>query len=96
MSSITSEHTQRIAHLARLELDDESEKKLTTELNAILTMIDIMNEADTTGISPMAHPLHAVQRLREDDVTEPNIKAAAQAIAPNVQDGLYVVPRVVD
>jgi aspartyl-tRNA(Asn)/glutamyl-tRNA(Gln) amidotransferase subunit C len=96
MSSITSEHTQRIAHLARLELDDESEKKLTTELNAILAMIDIMNEADTTGITPMAHPLHAVQRLREDDVTEPNIKAAAQAIAPNVQDGLYVVPRVVD
>jgi aspartyl-tRNA(Asn)/glutamyl-tRNA(Gln) amidotransferase subunit C len=85
-----------IAHLARLYLDPAEVPRHTRELSAILELVERMNAADTDQAVPMAHPLDASQRLREDRVTEENQRERFQAIAPDVRDGLYLVPRVVE
>ncbi|MEX6663423.1 Asp-tRNA(Asn)/Glu-tRNA(Gln) amidotransferase subunit GatC [Pseudomonas sp. W2-17] len=87
---------EKIAHLARLGLNDADIPRTTETLNSILGLIDQMQAVDTTGIQPLAHPLEASQRLRVDAVTEVNHRDAYQAIAPAVQDGLYLVPKVLD
>ena len=87
---------EKIAHLARLGLNDADIPRTTEALNSILGLIDQMQTVDTTGIEPLAHPLEASQRLRVDAVTEVNHRDAYQAIAPAVQDGLYLVPKVLD
>ncbi|MCF7531262.1 Asp-tRNA(Asn)/Glu-tRNA(Gln) amidotransferase subunit GatC [Pseudomonas petrae] len=87
---------EKIAHLARLGLNDADIPRTTEALNSILGLIDQMQAVDTTGIEPLAHPLEASQRLRVDAVTEVNHRDAYQAVAPAVQDGLYLVPKVLD
>ena len=87
---------EKIAHLARLGLNDADIPRTTEALNSILGLIDQMQAVDTTGIEPLAHPLEASQRLRVDAVTEVNHRDAYQAIVPAVQDGLYLVPKVLD
>ncbi|QKF51426.1 Asp-tRNA(Asn)/Glu-tRNA(Gln) amidotransferase subunit GatC [Pseudomonas graminis] len=87
---------EKIAHLARLGLNDADIPRTTEALNSILGLIDQMQAVDTAGIEPLAHPLEASQRLRVDAVTEVNHRDAYQAIAPAVQDGLYLVPKVLD
>jgi aspartyl-tRNA(Asn)/glutamyl-tRNA(Gln) amidotransferase subunit C len=87
---------EKIAHLARLGLNDADIPRTTEALNSILGLIDQMQAVDTTGIEPLAHPLEASQRLREDVVSETNHRDAYQAIAPAVEDGLYLVPKVLD
>jgi aspartyl-tRNA(Asn)/glutamyl-tRNA(Gln) amidotransferase subunit C len=66
------------------------------QLNGILAMVDRMQSVDTQGVEPMSHPQEAMQRLREDRVTERDERAAFQEIAPAVEDGLYLVPRVIE
>ena len=66
------------------------------ELNAILAMVDALGQVDTGGIEPMAHPQEAAQPLREDRVTEPDRRADYQAGAPATEDGLYLVPQVIE
>ena len=66
------------------------------ELNGILALIDQMRAVDTTGVEPMSHPQQAMQRLREDEVTERDRREAFQAIAPATEDGLYLVPKVIE
>jgi aspartyl-tRNA(Asn)/glutamyl-tRNA(Gln) amidotransferase subunit C len=87
---------RRIARLARIELDEAQVAALGHELNAILGMVERMQAADVAGIEPMSHPEAFAQRLREDTVTEANHRAAYQSVAPQVKDGLYLVPRVIE
>ncbi|WP_070884353.1 Asp-tRNA(Asn)/Glu-tRNA(Gln) amidotransferase subunit GatC [Pseudomonas sp. D1-3] len=87
---------EKIAHLARLGLGDSELPQTTATLNSILGLIDNMQAVDTTGIEPLAHPLETTQRLRADAVTETNQRDAYQAIAPAVESGLYLVPKVIE
>ena len=86
----------RIAHLARLQVGDEAAAQTAKELGNILDFVGQMNAVDTSGVTPMAHPLDAGQRLREDQITETDRRSEFQACAPLVEDGLYLVPRVVE
>jgi aspartyl-tRNA(Asn)/glutamyl-tRNA(Gln) amidotransferase subunit C len=87
---------EKIAHLARLGLNDADILRNTDALNNILGLVDQMQAVDTSGIEPLAHPLEASQRLRADIVTERNQRDTYQAIAPAVQNGLYLVPKVIE
>lgn len=86
----------KIAELARLELSATDAAALQQELNGILAMVDRMQAVDTRAIEPMSHPQQAMQRLREDDVTERDQREKYQAIAPATEDGLYLVPKVIE
>jgi aspartyl-tRNA(Asn)/glutamyl-tRNA(Gln) amidotransferase subunit C len=85
-----------MAQLARLRVDDGDVDDLASRFDAILGLFDALGAADTDGVEPMAHPLDAVQKLRADEVTETDQRDALQAVAPLVEDGLYLVPRVVE
>lgn len=87
---------EKIARLARLGLNEGDIPRTTETLNNILGLIDAMQAVDTDGVEPLAHPLEATQRLRADEVTEENHRDAYQAIAPAVENGLYLVPKVID
>ena len=87
---------EKIAHLARLGLNDGDIPQTTETLNNILGLIDQMQAVDTQGIEPLAHPLEATQRLRADVVTERNQRDAYQAVAPAVENGLFLVPKVIE
>lgn len=87
---------EKIAHLARLGVAEADISRTTDTLNNILGLIDAMQAVDTAGVEPLAHPLEATQRLRADAVTEENRREAYQAIAPAVEDGLYLVPKVIE
>lgn len=87
---------EKIAHLARLGLDESDMPRTTETLNNILGLIDQMQAVGTDGIAPLAHPLEAIQRLRADVVSETNQRDAYQAIAPAVENGLYLVPKVIE
>jgi aspartyl-tRNA(Asn)/glutamyl-tRNA(Gln) amidotransferase subunit C len=94
--AIDRDEIARIAHLARLEVGDEAAAEAAGELSTILDFVGRMNAVDTTGVTPMAHPLDANQRLREDQITESDRRAEFQAGAPAVEDGLYLVPKVIE
>lgn len=87
---------KRIAHLARIEVSEKEAEATLTKLTGILGLIEQMQAVDTAGIAPMSHSQDVTQRLREDVVTETNRRAEFQAIAPQVQDGLYLVPKVIE
>lgn len=86
----------KIAHLARLQVTDAEIPAVTQRLSTILELIEQLQAAPTDGIAPLAHPTDAVQRLRADTITESNQRDAYQQIAPAVEDGLYLVPRVIE
>ncbi len=94
--SLDREEVLKIAHLARLGVDDAEVKRYADELSNILALVDRMNAIDTAGVAPMAHPLDGVQRLRPDAVSESNRREEFQKIAPAVRDGLYLVPKVIE
>ena len=87
---------EKIAHLARLGLSEADLPRTTDALNSILGLVDLMEAVDTQGIAPLAHPLEASQRLRADEVTERNQREAYQSVAPAVENGLYLVPKVIE
>lgn len=87
---------EKIAHLARVRIEDSEVPEVASRLNDILAMIDQMQAVDTDNIEPMANPHDASQRLREDIVTESNQREAFQQIAPAVEDGLFLVPKVIE
>jgi aspartyl-tRNA(Asn)/glutamyl-tRNA(Gln) amidotransferase subunit C len=93
---LSREEVARIARLARIEVAEAGLGELAGQLNGILGLIDEMRAVDTAGVEPMSHPQPVVQRLREDVVTESDQREAFQAIAPAVQDGLYLVPKVIE
>jgi aspartyl-tRNA(Asn)/glutamyl-tRNA(Gln) amidotransferase subunit C len=94
--SLQRSDVEKIAHLARLAVSEDELDAVTADLSNILHLVAQMETADTTGVEPMAHPLHMVQRLREDAVSETDQRERFQAIAPLTEDGLYLVPRVIE
>lgn len=94
--TISREDIEKVAVLARIRVDDEQVSALEKDLGNILDLVDQLGAADTDSVEPMAHPLDAVQRLRADEVTETNQREAFQAIAPATENGLYLVPRVIE
>ena len=86
----------KIAHLARIQISEAEQDRYVHDLNDILALAEAMNGVDTEGISPMAHPLHMHQRLRPDQVTETDHRDLFQNIAPAVEKGLYLVPKVIE
>ncbi len=94
--SLTPEQVKQVAHLARLELQPDQVTPYAQQLSNILGMVDQLTAVDTSGVMPMAHPLELTQRLRPDQVTEQNRREAFQAVAPAVEDGLYLVPKVIE
>jgi aspartyl-tRNA(Asn)/glutamyl-tRNA(Gln) amidotransferase subunit C len=94
--SLSDDQVRRIARLARIAVGDEESAAVLERLNRVLGLVDQMRAVDTSGIDPMAHPLDAGQRLRPDEVTESDQRQANQSVAPAVQDGLYLVPKVIE
>jgi aspartyl-tRNA(Asn)/glutamyl-tRNA(Gln) amidotransferase subunit C len=94
--SITAADIEKIARLARIRIDADAVPELSQRLDNILKMADKLQAVDTTGVAPMANPLDATQRLRADIVTETNQRDAFLAIAPSSEDGLYLVPKVIE
>ena len=93
---LSLDQVRAIADLARIELAEAEAHALQQQLNGILAIVDEMLAVDTAGIVPMAHPQDARQRLREDVVTEADEHALFQSTAPQVEDDLYLVPRVIE
>ncbi len=94
--SLSQDDVKRIAALARIEIDDAQAQATQTQLNTIFDLIAAMQAVDTGGIAPMAHAQEVFQRLRDDAVTETDRHAVFQAIAPAVENGLYLVPKVIE
>ena len=94
--ALEPQDVQRAAHLARLGLDDNDADRYVDDLTRILEMADQLQAVDTDGVAPLAHPLDATQRLRADEVTEIDQRERFQRNAPAVDNGLYLVPRVVE
>jgi aspartyl-tRNA(Asn)/glutamyl-tRNA(Gln) amidotransferase subunit C len=94
--SLTSDQLQRIALLARIDVVPEEAAGVAERLNRVLGLIDQLQSVDTRGIEPMSHALDVVQRLRPDEVTEPDRREDYQKGAPAVEQGLYLVPKVIE
>ncbi|PWB45559.1 MAG: Asp-tRNA(Asn)/Glu-tRNA(Gln) amidotransferase GatCAB subunit C [Nitrosomonadales bacterium] len=94
--SLTLEDVKRIAHLARIEVSESEAETYLAQLSSILGLVEEMQAVDTRGIEPMAHAQDVVLRLREDAVSEANRREACQAVAPQVEAGLYLVPKVIE
>jgi len=98
--SLTPQDVSRIAHLARLELSSAESAAMLSQLNGFFAVVAQMSAVDTSGVEPLYTPLSAVQevvlRLREDRVTETDQRSLNQASAPAVEDGLFLVPRVIE
>jgi aspartyl-tRNA(Asn)/glutamyl-tRNA(Gln) amidotransferase subunit C len=94
--AIEQDEIEKIAELARIRISDEEMGKVTGRITEILHMMDRLQAVDTSNVEPMANPLDAIQRLRADEVTQSNRRDAFQAIAPAVENGLYLVPKVIE
>tara|TARA_R110002110_G_scaffold91264_2_gene237645 strand:+ start:271983 stop:272270 length:288 start_codon:yes stop_codon:yes gene_type:complete len=94
--AIEQNEIEKIAELARIRIDEAQIGDVTARITEILSMVDQLQAVDTSTVEPMANPLDATQRLRPDQVTESNQRDAFQAIAPAVENGLYLVPKVID
>ena len=87
---------KRAADLARVAIDEAEARAVLSQLNDVFRLIAEMQAVDTRGVEPMSHALDVVQRLREDAVTESDQHAAFQSVAPQVEGGLYLVPKVIE
>ncbi|MEC5398634.1 Asp-tRNA(Asn)/Glu-tRNA(Gln) amidotransferase subunit GatC [Uliginosibacterium sp. H1] len=94
--SLSLDDVQRIARLARLEISSSEAEATQAKLHGIFDLIAQMQAVNTTGVAPMSHPQDVVQRLREDAVTESDRREAFQAVAPEAEAGLYLVPKVIE
>ena len=94
--SLNRKDVEKIAWLARLSLDEKDIPDYVQDLSSILSLVERMNTVDTHGITPLAHPLDMEARLRDDEVMETNQRDHFQQNAPAVEDGYYLVPRVIE
>ena len=94
--SLSPDDVKRIARLARIETSDVEAQATQAQLNSIFDLIATMQAVDTSGVHPMAHAQEVYQRLRDDTVTETDRHAVFQAVAPAVENGLYLVPKVIE
>jgi aspartyl-tRNA(Asn)/glutamyl-tRNA(Gln) amidotransferase subunit C len=94
--SLDKDQVQHIAVLSRLKISDQEFDQTVEKLSRIVDFVDQLSQADTENVVPMAHPLNESQRLREDVVTEPNDRDYVQQNTESVEDGLYLVPKVLE
>lgn len=94
--SLGSDEVKKIAHLARLDISDADVPEYAKNLSDILDFVEQMSSEDTNDVIPMAHPLELPQRLRADDAIEKNQRELFQSVAPQVESGLYLVPKVIE
>jgi aspartyl-tRNA(Asn)/glutamyl-tRNA(Gln) amidotransferase subunit C len=94
--SLDSSTVAHVARLARLALEPQQVPAILAELNGILALVERLQQADVTALEPLSHPLDMVARTRPDIVTETDRREAFQAIAPAVEGGYYLVPRVIE
>jgi len=98
--ALNAQDIARIANLARLELHPEESERLLAQINGFFDIVEKMRAVDTTGVEPLTHPVAAIQdvqlRLREDVASEPNQREANQKSAPAVENGLFLVPKVIE
>jgi len=94
--SLTLSEVMRIAALARIAVTPQEAEAVQAQLNGIFGLLEKINAVDTSGVEPMYHARDVTLRLRADEVTEPDRRAAFQAVAPQVEAGLYLVPKVIE
>ena len=98
--SLTHDDIARIANLARLELHPDESERMLTQINGFFNIVEAMRAVDTAGVEPLPHPAAAIQevalRLRDDVVSEPDQREVNQRSAPAVEQGLFLVPRVIE
>ena len=94
--SLSIADIERIARLARIRVSETEAAHTRDQLNGIFGLIEAMQRVDTTGVAPMSHAQDLAQRLRPDAATEPDRRVAFQAVAPQTEDGLYLVPKVIE
>ena len=93
---LESEEVAQIAHLARLAVSNDELRSVAGDLSSILDLVEKLSSVDTKGVTPMAHPLQMIQRLRVDEVVEQDQREHFQSIAPCIEQGLYLVPKVIE
>jgi aspartyl-tRNA(Asn)/glutamyl-tRNA(Gln) amidotransferase subunit C len=94
--ALTRDDVKRAARLARIAIDESEANQVLEQLERIFGMIEEMRAVDVSGVEPMAHAQDVVLRLRPDEVTEPDQRELFAAVAPRVQNGLYLVPKVIE
>ncbi len=94
--ALSPDDVNRAATLARIAIDEGEAQAVLAQLNGIFQLIAEMRAVDTRGVEPMSHALDVVQRLREDSVTEGDQRALLQTVAPHIEGGLYLVPKVIE
>jgi aspartyl-tRNA(Asn)/glutamyl-tRNA(Gln) amidotransferase subunit C len=94
--AIQEDEIEKIAELARIRISGDEIGQVTLRIAEILQMVDQLQAVDTSDVEPMANPLDATQQLRSDEVTEDNQRDRFQAIAPATENGLYLVPKVIE
>jgi aspartyl-tRNA(Asn)/glutamyl-tRNA(Gln) amidotransferase subunit C len=94
--ALTLDDVQRIAHLSRIDIEPAEAERLLDDLTGIFALIAEMQAVDTSGIEPMSHAQDLTLQLRDDAVTESDNRELFQSIAPSVEDGLYLVPKVIE
>ena len=94
--SLTPDDIRRLARLARIAVEREESHAVLERLNGVLALVEQMRQVDTQGIEPMSHALDISQRLRPDEIREEDQRQAYQSVAPAVEEGLYLVPKVIE
>lgn len=94
--ALDKSEVEKIAQLARLHISEADADEVASRITDILALIDQMQSVDTETVEPMAHPLDVTQRLRVDTITEKDRRDELQTLAPAAQDGLYLVPKVIE
>jgi len=94
--TLTLDDVKRIAHLARIEIEPHEATQVLAQLTGIFRLIEEMQAVGTDGVEPMAHAQDVMLRLRDDAVTAADQRALFQSIAPQVESGLYLVPKVIE
>ena len=87
---------EKLATLAHIAINEDTISDVTARLSSVLDLVDQLQAIDTDGVAPMSHPMQSTQRLREDEVTELNQREALQAVAPDIEEGLFLVPKVIE
>lgn len=94
--SLSHDQIRHLARLARIAIAAEEADAVLARLNRILALVEELRSVDTVGVEPMSHAFDVVQRLRADEVTEAHPRELYQSVAPAVEDGLYLVPKVIE